>query len=354
MATSRPETFSAEALQTLAMGLLVRSGAPEDNAAEVVASLMEADLQGIPSHGLGLLPLYLDRIKTNSVSPTEAGTVISQVGGAIVMDARNGLGQVTSARAVSLALKASEDHSIGVVAVRNGFHFGTAGRWASMIARHGAVGIAMSNTRPLMPAPGGAEPVVGNNPLAIAVPGQDSDPYLLDFAMSAVAMGKIRIAEAEGRPIEKGWAVDKNGVPTTDAAAAVAGMLLPSAGPKGFGLAMMIDCLCGGLSAGAIGAEVNALYAGLDKPYGCAHLFIAIRVDAFRPLGDYQAASSTFANRIRTSRTAPGVERLMVPGDPALRHAAECRGQIQLPGSTVAALRAAAQAHELVFPPPHN
>ena len=118
----------------------------------------------------------------------------------------------------------------------------------------------MCNTRPLMPAPGGAERVVGNNPIAIAVPSDGRRPIVLDMATSEAAMGKIRMAEKAGEAIPGTWAVKADGSATTDPTEAIAGMLLPAAGPKGFGLAFLIDLLCGVLSGGATGAAVQPLY----------------------------------------------------------------------------------------------
>jgi LDH2 family malate/lactate/ureidoglycolate dehydrogenase len=157
--------------------------------------------------------------------------------------------------------------------------------------------------------------VVGNNPLAIAFPCTDGEPLVLDMALSATAMGKIRLAESAGAAIPAGWAVDGDGRPTTDPATAIKGMLLPAAGPKGFGLALMIDLLCGGLSGGAIGAEVKPLYGDPAVPYGCAHLFLAIDPARFGVAGELATRVATFAQSVRESKPAPRVERVYAPGD---------------------------------------
>src|SRR3954463_11900152 len=201
-----------------------------------------------------LLPMYIERIVKGSVSARSSGEVVSDRGGAIVIDAGNALGQLTARQAVRLAVARAQEVGLAVVVVRNGFHFGTAGRFARMIAAHDCVGIVLSSTRPLMPALGGAEAMVGNNPIAIALPSTGEFPVEADMALSATAMGKIRLAAAAGQPIPQDWAIDAEGRPTTDPAAAIKGMLLPAAGPKGLGLAFVIDLLCGGLSDGAIGA----------------------------------------------------------------------------------------------------
>ena len=184
-----------------------------------------------------------------------------------------------------------------------------------MIAEHNCVGIVLSSTRPLMPAPGGAEAMVGNNPIAVALPSTGEFPVEADMALSATAMGKIRLAAAAGQRIPEDWAIDAEGRPTTDPAAAIKGMLLPAAGPKGFGLAFVIDLLCGGLSDGAIGAEVRPLYGDPTEPYRCAHFFLAIDAGHF-PAGDrFAQRVHDQAARVSGSKRGPGVDRVYAPGE---------------------------------------
>jgi LDH2 family malate/lactate/ureidoglycolate dehydrogenase len=304
----------------------------------VAADLVAADLEGISSHGVMLLPMYIERINKGSVSRRSAGEIVSDRGGAIVIDAGNALGQLTARQAVKLAVARAQEIGLAAVGVRNGFHFGTAGRYARMMAEHDCVGIVLSNTRPLMPAPGGAEAMVGNNPIAIALPSAGEFPVEADMALSATAMGKIRLAAAAGQRIPEDWAVDAQGRPTTDAAAAIKGMLLPAAGPKGFGLAFVIDLLCGGLSDGAVGADVRPLYGDPVEPYRCAHFFLAIHAGHF-PVGDrFAERARDQAMRVSRSRRRAGVDRVYAPGELvwATRQASE--GVCRLDAPTVRSL----------------
>lgn len=305
----------AERLAAFVAAVLARLGVPEDGARIAAEALVAADLEGVASHGVMLVPMYVDRLVAGSVSRAGEATVVHDGGAALVLDAGNALGQITSHQAVRLLSGRAPAHGLASVAVRNAFHFGAAGYWARLLADAGLVGIALCNTRPLMPAPGGAERVVGNNPVAIAFPCADGAPLVLDMASSATAMGRIRLAESAGQPIPEGWAVDGEGRPTTDPATAIKGLLLPAAGPKGFGLALMIDLLCGGLSGGAIGAEVKPLYGDPAVPYGCAHLFLAIDPARFGVEDALAARVAAFARSVRESKPAPGVERVYAPGD---------------------------------------
>jgi LDH2 family malate/lactate/ureidoglycolate dehydrogenase len=266
-----------------------------------------------------LVPMYVDRILKGSVSKKRQGEIVSDNKTALVIDAGNALGQLTAHQAVTLAVARARELGMASVAVRNAFHFGTAGRYARLMAEQDCVGIVMSNTRPLMPAPGGAEALTGNNPIAIALPSAGGFPVEVDMALSATAMGKIRLAAAAGKSIPADWAMAADGKPTTDPNEAIKGMLAPAAGPKGFGLAFVIDLLCGGLSGGAIGAEVRPLYGDPAEPYRCAQLFIAIQAGAFPDGAGFAKRVDEQAQKVSHSRRAPGVSRVYAPGE--LAHA---------------------------------
>jgi LDH2 family malate/lactate/ureidoglycolate dehydrogenase len=226
---------------------------------------------------------------------------------------------------MALAVEKAKAHGVGVVAVRHAFHFGGAYRYVEQATTAGCLGIAAANTRPLMPAPGGATRVVGNNPVAIGVPRRGAGPLLLDMALSEAALGKIRLAQAEGRPIPPTWATDASGVPTTDPGAAIAGMLLPMAGPKGYGLALMVDVLTGVLSGGAFGDRVQGMYADVTVPNDCAHFFLALDVAAFGDVGAFDEGISSLVAQVTEGPTAPGVERLWLPGQREEEAAAAAR-----------------------------
>jgi LDH2 family malate/lactate/ureidoglycolate dehydrogenase len=322
--------ISAHDLRALVTRMLVAGGVSSDAAARVADGLVEADLEGASSHGVMLLDMYLERIRRGSVSTNTSAQVVSDRQSALVLDAGHALGQLTGEQAMELAVERARRFGTGVVAVRHAFHFGTARRYAQAAAEAGCIGIAMCNTRPLMPAPGGAERVVGNNPIAIALPAAGPIPIVLDMATSEAAMGKIRMAEKAHRPIPGNWAVTSDGSPTTDAAEAIAGMLLPSAGPKGFGLAFAIDLMCGLLSGGAVGGEVLPLYGNLSTAYDCSHLFVAIDVAHFCDADEFRARAGAAADRIRAGHRAAGVEALFAPGEPEWRRRQDAGQEVHL------------------------
>jgi LDH2 family malate/lactate/ureidoglycolate dehydrogenase len=344
MSALRVETASLIRL----VGEIFESVGVSREGAEIVAdSLVSADLEGVASHGVMLIPLYIARIRAGSVSVSRAPVVVEDHGALMVMSAEHGLGQISAQAAVELGIQRARVHGVAAVAVREGFHFGAASYWARRFARAGMIGFAFSNTRPLMPAPGGAERVVGNNPLSIAFPADSGEPVVVDMAMSATAMGKIRLAEAQGQTIPEGWATDAQGRSTTSPTEAINGMLLPAAGPKGFGLAVAIDLLCGALSGGSVGSAVQPLYAGLDKFYNCAHAFIAIdasRVGGGQGIG---AMVDAFAQTIRTSKKAAGTDRIFATGELERARRAEAAAGCPLPREVIDQINVLAQQANL-------
>jgi len=336
-------TVAAGELAALVARIFVAAGVSPQSARTVAEGLVAADLEGLASHGVMLTDMYLDRIRAGSVSTREVATIVSDRDAAVVLDAGHALGQLTGHQAMAMAVERARRFGVGIVTVRHGFHFGTARRYALEAAQADCVGLVACNTRPLMPAPGGAERVTGNNPLAIAVPADGAIPIVLDMATSEAAMGKIRMAEKDGTPIPSTWAVKADGSSTTDAREAIAGMLLPAAGPKGFGLAFLIDLVCGLLSGGAFGSGVQPLYGDASVPYDCSHLFIAIDVAHFGDPATFRAASAAAAERIRAGRRAPGVAQLFAPGEPEWRRREQAAGQVALAPAVAAMLVRMAQ-----------
>lgn len=258
---------------------------------------------------------YLDRVIAGSISSTEQIEIVTDGGATVVADARGMLGHLAAEQAMIIAIERAKQHGVATVAMRNGFHFGVAGRYALMAARQGCVGIVMCNTRPTMPAPGAAERLVGTNPFAIALPTAEEPAIVFDMATSAGSVGKVRQALAAGKPIPDGWATDSEGTPTTDAALALKGFLLPVGGAKGFGLSMVIDLLCGLLASGGWGPTLGEMRGDLSKPYNGSSLFIALDIAHFRPLPEFLAEAQSGAERVRNARRAPGIDRLYTPGE---------------------------------------
>ena len=338
-------------LEAYCRDVLQAVGVSEEDAACIAASLAAADSRGISSHGAArLLGVYIRRLRVGSTRPRPNIRMVQRTGGVVLLDGDGGPGQVVGTEAMRLAVTLAREHGVGVVGVRNSSHFGIGAFFVEQATRAGMVGMAMSNATPNMPPAGARSRFLGTNPLAIGVPGPDSErPIVLDMATSVVARGKIVMADKHGDPIPPGWAMTDAGEPTTNAAEALLGAVLPMAGYKGSGLAMMIDILSGVLTGAASGQDVVDLYDRSDRPQDLGHFFLAIDVAAFCPPGEFQARVSRYAEQVRLQPRVPGVEQILLPGDKERSRAAESAvAGIPLSKTDLAELEAL--AHELGVP----
>src|SRR5258708_324257 len=243
-------SLSADAATQFAARLFEAAGLSRDASMEMGRALVEAEMAGLPSHGLSQAEMYIRRLLLGSVSPAQDAIVVEDRDAIAVLDAERMFGHLVGRQAMDMAIDRSKRFGLGMVAVRNSFHFGTAGRYAQQASDRNCIGMAMCNTKPMMPAPGGLERLVGNNPVSIGMPSGGGPDFLLDMALSEAALGKIRAAGKEGRTIPPTWAVDKDRRRTTDLEADIACLLLPARGAKGLALAFAVDLMCSLLSMG--------------------------------------------------------------------------------------------------------
>jgi LDH2 family malate/lactate/ureidoglycolate dehydrogenase len=300
-------------LKTAIAEVLKGLGAAEDEAALVAGSLVRAEMRGTDTHGLPYLKLLVERVDARMVSLPTRVTVLRDEGATALVDGGNGIGQYAGWRAMELALRKAGEHGIGLALVRNTNNLGFLAFYTMHAAEQGCVGITMGNANAAISPWGGAEPFFGTNPLSIAVPG-GGGPVALDMSSSVVARGKIRRANRLGERIPAGWALDESGAPTEDPAAALKGTLLPIGGPKGYGLAFMVDVLAGMLSGGAFGRQIKSFHE-LAGPTGQGALMLAIAVERFMPLVQFRDLMDGYARAIRGSRKAGGTARIYLPGE---------------------------------------
>jgi len=307
--------LSADALRSAAENIFAAAGLSPDHAEIVADSLVEADLRGVHSHGTMRITQYLPQIAARAINPTPDIRAIQESGGTALIDGDAGMGQVTSTLAMQKAIAKASEFGIGSVGVRNSSHFGAASYYAEMALEHEMIGFASTNCGPSLPAPGGAQRVVGNNPLAYALPAGDYPPIVLDMATSVVAGGKLILAANAGQKIPFGWALDADGNPTDDPMLALTeGLFVPVGGPKGYGLAIALDLLCGMLT----GADYGPHLGEQDDPTrseNAGHFFMAIRIDRFVPANEFKARTDQMIREIRASKRAAGTERIYLPGE---------------------------------------
>jgi LDH2 family malate/lactate/ureidoglycolate dehydrogenase len=329
----------ARRLTSFAAAVLAAVGVPDADARLVADSLVTADLWGHQSHGVLRLSWYVDRIRAGVMRAVTTPGTLSDTGALVVVDGHDGIGQVLAAHAAREAAGRARDHGVGVVAVRNSNHFGTAAYFTRMAARDGCVAILTTNASPAMAPWGGRRRTVGTNPWSIAAPAGTHDVMVMDVANTAVARGKVYLARQRGEPIPAGWAIDADGAPTTDPAAAVAGMILPMAGHKGYAISLMMDVLSGVLTGSAFGAAVGGPYQA-ERRSGCGHLFIALDVAAFGDPDGFARRMEQLVAEVRSVPPAQGFDEVLYPGELEARAAREhLRAGLSLPGRTVEDLR---------------
>jgi len=337
VAVTDKKLVPADQLGPFVADLFIAGGFSADAGRRIADALIEADLSGRGSHGVLQAENYLARLVAGAMSTAEKPTIVSQSRGAIVLDAGSMEGHLAADEAIALGIEAAREQGIVAVAVRNSQHTGVTGRYVRTAAEQGCVAIAMGNAKPVMPAPGGAQRLVGTNPLAVGIPATEG-PIVLDMATTAGTVGRIRQARAQGQQLPDGWATDAEGNPTTDPAEAMAGMLLPMGGAKGFALSFVIDLLVGLLSSGAWGDKLGQLDDDNSKPQVTSFLFIVLNVSHFRPLPEFLAEADEAVARVRNARRAPGTDRLYTPGERSAETLAKSGGMVNVAPAVAASL----------------
>ena len=319
--------FPLARLGEFTAALLVGMGVAPAEARAAADLLLLADLRGVDSHGVARLPFYAARFRRGLIRADAELVLLREGPATIAFDAGDGFGLVMAPRVMQCCIAKAEETGLCLATVRHSNHFGIAGAYSLMAARRGLSVMAMTNASPLVVPTFGAQPMLGTNPLAVAVPTSadgSTSPLVLDMSTSAVAWGKIEVARRAGAPIPLGWAVDESGAPTTDPFAArwltPLGGVRETSGHKGYGLGTVVDVLCGPLAGAAWGTHVLGS-RGPDRPANVGHTFMAWRIDAFRDPEEFFADLAAMLAELRNTPPAPGHEAtgVMVPGDPEVR-----------------------------------
>jgi (2R)-3-sulfolactate dehydrogenase (NADP+) len=264
-------------LQDLASRALIAAGASPLQTESTVKALLAADAQGLASHGASSrIPMYAAHLRHGRVDGKAVPTVSSHASATALVDAHYGFAFPACELAVREAVTRAADCGIAIAAVTNSHHFGAAAYHLEAVAEAGMVGIAIGNAPASMPFVGGKRAIFGTNPIAACFPRHGQPPVMIDLALSEVARGKIMVAAQQGKPIPLGWALDKDGNPTTDAKAALGGFMLPAGGSKGAMLALMVELLVTSLTGACFGAEVDSFFVDEGGRPRLGHAFIAI------------------------------------------------------------------------------
>jgi (2R)-3-sulfolactate dehydrogenase (NADP+) len=308
--------LSVHALQALASAALARAGASDEMALATARALVYAEARGLASHGVSRIAQYATHLANGRADGKARAAVLAERGGAVLIDARYGLAYPACELAVAEAIRRARDFGVAFAGVTNSHHFGVAAYHVEPMAAAGLVGLAFGNSPAAMPAAGGKRPLFGTNPIAAIFPRRDSPPLLIDLSLSEVARGKLMVAARDNRPIPLGWALDKDGNPTTDPRAGLEGSMLALGGTKGAMLALVVELLVTALTGAALGFEATSFFVDEGNRPRLGQAFLAIDPSAL-------GGRDTYLERIETLIAA-------MVADPAVRLPGERRDALAL------------------------
>src|SRR3954454_4458642 len=316
MGTRMSQKVPVAAIRGLITDALASAGLPRDHAAKCAELMGEADITRADAHGGFRLPQYVRRLKAGGFNKQPNIQVDRSAPATALVDGDNGMGHLVMSRAAEAAIAIARESGVSWVGVRRSNHAGPAGLYAQMPAAQGMIGLysAVANANH-MAVWGGADPLLGTNPLAIGVP-SGAGPMVLDMATTVVSYGTVKNYALQGKPMEKGWMVNTaTGEDILDARRASEGLLLPIGGYKGSGLAVMLGLIAGPLNRAVFGADVIDFNADDASETNTGHFIIALDIARFLPLDSYKAEVDRHVRELKESKRLPGVDEIRMPGE---------------------------------------
>jgi LDH2 family malate/lactate/ureidoglycolate dehydrogenase len=342
----------AKRLEAFTRECLAAVGLPAEDAAAVAALMSDADLSGADGHGIFRLPQYVKRIQSGGINVRPSIRVLRETGATALVDGDNAMGHLVMSFAARTAIEKARAAGVAWVGARNSNHAGPAALYARMPLAHEMIGlyVAVGNANHLPPW-GGTEMLLSTNPIAVAIPGRDEPPIVLDMATTVAAYGKVKTAAQRGEAMPEGWMIDRTGRPLTDPKRADEGFLLPIGGPKGYGLALVFGLLAGTLNGAAFGRNVVDFNADAVTPTNTGQLIVAISIAAFADVDAFKRAVDAAIAAMHGSPTLPGVDAVRVPGERshAVRREREAEG-IPVHAGLDAALRSLGRSLGVNYP----
>lgn len=320
--------YSYQRLKSFSEAIFLKAGCSKGDAELAAEALLAADLRGVDSHGVARLSGYIRLWEANRINTTPDIRIIHESPSTAVVDGDSGLGLVVAPKAMEIAIDKARKCGTGWISVKNTNHFGIAGYHAMMALKHDMIGMAMTNASPLVAPTFSNERLLGTNPISVAVPASEQPPFVADFATTTAANGKLEILQRKGEVAPLGWIQDREGHPTEDPyGVQEGGALLPLGSDrehgshKGYCLGSIVDIFSAVLSGANYGPWVPPFVSFLPVAdnlvgEGIGHFLGAMRVDAFRPAEEFKSHMDNWIKRFRAAKTIPGMEKVLVPGDP--------------------------------------
>ncbi len=317
--------FAEKDLRRYGLEVMRKLSMTEADAALFIDNLVMSEMRGIHSHGFAKFHGYVERLERNVTSPTAHPSIVADSGTCIRVDGNNGMGSTTAYEVMEWCIERARQHGVCVAAVFNASHYGFGAYYALQAADQGMIGVNMCDCPNLVAPFGGAAPMLGTNPISVAIPAKRHPHFVMDMATSVVAKGKIALAMKEGHSIPEGWALDENGNPTTDPVAANTGVLLPMSGAKGYALGLIVDCLCSCLAGAADSRGIPRTFENPTAPSNIGYFMMAIDVSRFEDLDTFYARMDALFDDMKATPPAAGFREVMIPGEPEYRKMLESR-----------------------------
>ena len=313
--------FSAAYLNDYCQKVMLARGVDAECAKAVADVLVDADLSGMSTHGVSRLSIYLERMEKGLVERGNKVKVEQEGPSSLAIDAGNSFGAMVTNFAIDRCIEKAKETGCCFATVKNSNHFVAAAFYAKKATSQGMIAFICANLTPKIAPFGSSEPYMGTDPVCIAVPSA-GEPVILDMALSTVALGKLILAQKLGKEIPLGWALDKDGKPTTDPAEGRKGSLLPIGGAKGSGMALMVEVLSGILSGAGTAPHLHDLYS-FEAPQGVGHFLGVIDVAHFIDVDEFRRGVSAMSAEIKALKKADGFDEILMPGERELRFTAE-------------------------------
>jgi uncharacterized oxidoreductase len=343
-----PQLIQAQELRAKVAAIIRAAGSSEAEAQTVADNLVMANLSGHDSHGVGMVPRYVDAVLEGGLKPNASVKTVLDIGTMLTLDGQRGYGQVIGEQAMKLGIARAKQHGSCIMSLGNSHHLGRIGHWAEMAVAEGLVSMHFVNvlSRPVVAPWGGGDGRFGTNPCCIGVPLKGREPFVLDFATSRVAQGKMRVAHNEGKTVEAGLLIDENGSPTTNPGVVVVpqtnglfGALMTFGEHKGYGMAVACELLGGALTGG------GTWHRAADQQRAVLNGMLTVIIDPAK-LGTqetFDQEALAFVDWLKQGPAAPGVDEVKVAGEPERKaRAAREKAGIQVDDTTWAEIEAAA------------
>ena len=321
--------IAVDTLRHFIRDVFLKAGASEQDAETCAQVIIESDIRGIESHGIGRLKYYYQRVERGQHKVDAEFEIVKETPTTAVIDGHNGLGMVIGAHAMQMAIDKARVYGLGCVAVRNSTHYGIAGYYPWMAVKAGMIGMSVTNARPSVSPTFAVKPMLGTNPIAFGAPTDEDFPFLYDAATPITQRGKIEVLARKEQPLPSGWVIDMDSQPMTDSAEALKALgernasFLPLGGAgeilgghKGYGLGVMVEILSASLQSGAYLYGLTGVGPdGSWVPFQLGHFFLAINIEFFVPLEEFKRNTGCILRELRAATRAPGQERIYTAGE---------------------------------------